>query len=89
MKTFFLLAFLLGSSASEASWAVPDDGPVSTVRYHDLDLKTPGGRAALQARVRRAARNVCDEPGPRTTENYERVKECISRTSQDAARQIP
>ena len=89
MKIFFLLAFPFGGTASEAVWAAPDEGSVSIVRYDDLNLKTPGDVAILDARVKRAVRNVCDEPEPMTTENYERAKECISQTSKDAARLIP
>lgn len=31
------------------------------VSYHDLDLKTPDGRTTLEARVRTAAREGCNE----------------------------
>jgi UrcA family protein len=89
MKTFFFLALLIGS-AGDPAWASPDrSGPVSTVRYGDLDLNNPAGRAALETRVMRAVRNVCDEPGPKTIENHQRVSACIDQAWKSAARQIP
>jgi len=90
MKTFFLLALLLGSTAEESAWASPATaGPVSTVPYRDLDLNTPGDRAILDARLKRAVRNVCDDPGFKTILDRQRIAACIDLASKDAERQMP
>ena len=90
MKTFFLLALLLGSTVEESAWASPATiGPISTVRYRDLDLNPPGGRAVLAARLKRAVRNVCDDPGFKTIEDRQRIAGCIELASENAERQVP
>jgi UrcA family protein len=48
----------------------------TTVRYHDLDLASAAGEAALKQRVARAARNVCwDADGP-SLDDHARFDAC-------------
>jgi UrcA family protein len=90
MRTFFLLALLIGGGAGEPAWASPDSSdPIATIRYNDLDLGSASGKAALDARIKRAVRNVCSVPGPKTIENNQRVTACMDQAWKNAARQIP
>jgi UrcA family protein len=90
MKTFFFLALLIGAAAGDPASASTDStGPINTVRYDDLNLQTQGGRTALEVRLKRAVRNVCDSPGFKTIEDHQRIAACIDRSWKDASRQIP
>ncbi len=54
-----------GCLAAAAAPAAAAEAPVNSraVSYGDLNLNTAKGRAALDARIRAAARQVCEAPG--------------------------
>jgi UrcA family protein len=59
------IAAMGGPASSEPATAQglsPD--LTALVQYRDLDLTTDAGRARLQQRVRTAARDLCEQPGP-------------------------
>jgi UrcA family protein len=90
MKTSFFLALLLGSTAAHSARSSSELAPpAATVRYDDVDLKTPGGKIELEARLRRVVRNLCDAPGRKSIEERQRADACIEQTMRDASRQIP
>jgi len=85
MKKLLLPLAIIGICCIGA--AVPShaaDDRSATVRYDDLDLASPTGRAALQRRIAFALRQVCSDPGPKTTGAYQQEQSCES----DARRQI-
>ena len=51
---------LIAAGLAALSIAHPANASTRTVSYADLDLSTAHGRAALDARVRGAARQVCE-----------------------------
>lgn len=51
---------LIGAGLAALALANPAHADTRTIRYADLDLSTAHGRAALDARVRNAARQVCE-----------------------------
>ena len=56
-----MTAGIVAFSSAPASAAIPSgDAPRAIVRYSDLDLSTPAGRANLDARIHAAASRVCD-----------------------------
>ncbi|MGZ8282087.1 MAG: UrcA family protein [Allosphingosinicella sp.] len=55
--------------------------PTSTaVRYGDLDLNSPAGIAAFDARIARAVRQVCGSPYPRDLQGRRDVERCRAET---------
>lgn len=75
-----------------AGWATPVTGTGTVtqtriVRYTDLDLATPAGQAALDARLRRAARAVCQPAGGAQPLAEAAVTARCYRTALTAARQ--
>ncbi len=68
----FALVFVAGSALAAppaaSSHATPSGSEPKSIRisYHDLDLATPRGIAALYIRIRRAAADVCDVERPPT-----------------------
>jgi len=52
---------LLGSTPAGAQEIVVVSAPFERVGYADLDLSSSAGTARLEARIRRAAENVCIE----------------------------
>ncbi len=54
-------AGIVAISSAPASAAIPaNEAPHALVRYSDLDLANPAGRADLDARINAAASRVCD-----------------------------
>ncbi len=53
-------------TAVPAHAALPDSAQVA-VKYSDLDLSSPEGRATLEGRIERAARQICRMDGPTPT----------------------
>lgn len=51
---------ILAAMAVATAAVSPAETPSITVSYADLNLASPAGRAALETRVARAARRVCD-----------------------------
>jgi UrcA family protein len=90
MKTFLLcgaLAALLLPAAAQARPA-NDDLPQVVVHYADLDLDRPAGADVMIARVRRAARSVCQDQmfAPRT--QVRRTNACVRTAMTDAFAQL-
>jgi UrcA family protein len=85
MNSILPLAIILAHPAA-ADW----DSAANriTVPYRDLDLTTELGRAKLDQRLRRAVRNVCEEPRLNSAEGYALERQCVEETLSDAVRQI-
>jgi UrcA family protein len=66
------------ATAAIASPAVAADMVTgsTTVRYHDLDLASAAGEAALKQRVARAARNVCWNADGPSIDDHARFDAC-------------
>jgi UrcA family protein len=88
---------LSGGSAHDAPAAravsqgsVPREASSIRVSYHDLDLATPEGIAALYVRIRRAATQVCDanRPGTGTRVISPEADACVRRSVVATVRQI-
>ncbi len=58
------------------------------VRYSDLDLAAPAGRATLDGRVRAAARKVCGSRPRVQLEEIRQVRDCQSHVMAQARNQI-
>ncbi len=78
-----------------ATRSVPQGGTAGEPRsvriaYHDLDLATPEGIAALYVRIRRAAIEVCDAARPLTGTQLIRpeMDACVRRSVGATVRQI-
>lgn len=52
-------AALAASAGMASARGFESNGHTTEVRYHDLDLSTPYGQRALNARIKRAAVKVC------------------------------
>ena len=69
--------------------AIPELTPRSVrVRFSDLDLSKPDGVNALKARIRRAARQVCDEGGTRDLEASFRFNRCMTEATSQALSKV-
>jgi UrcA family protein len=69
-----ILAALAGANASNLA----TEPTAVLVPYVDLDLGSTAGRAELDRRILRAARNACEEPRLPSTEQQARIAECTS-----------
>ncbi|QAY78331.1 UrcA family protein [Sphingosinicella sp. BN140058] len=69
-----------------ASPALAAETPSAAIRIGDLDLATPAGLAAFDARVRAAAGRMCGAPPPMDHPTFWAVTDCQSavRRSADA-----
>jgi UrcA family protein len=57
------------------------------VRYDDLNLAAPGGRATFQARVKSAVQAVCGpQADPRSFTETADYQACVAKASRDASR---
>jgi len=81
--------------ATTGARSIPQGGTAGEPRsvriaYHDLDLATPEGIAALYVRIRRAAVEVCDAGRPLTGTRVTRPETdaCIRRSVGATVRQI-
>ena len=81
--------------AASAARSIPQGGNAGEPRsvriaYHDLDLATPEGIAALYVRIRRAAVEVCDAGRPLTGTRVIRpeTEACVRRSVVATVRQI-
>jgi len=69
--------------------AVPELTPRSVrVRFSDLDLSKADGVTALKARIRGAARQVCEESGTREIEAPVRFDRCMAETTSQALAKV-
>lgn len=85
MKTYLIAAALAATAAAPALAA---DAPRSqTIRYADLDLSRPEGRATLDRRIERAIQSVCAGPaGAATLYDAQASARCIRLTRIEARR---
>jgi UrcA family protein len=75
-----IVALGLGTVAAAAQAGEAAQGvPTRVVHYADLDLGTPAGEAALHARIRYAADEVCGEQYPQVLKLTAVVKACVNR----------
>jgi UrcA family protein len=70
---FAILATAASASPAQAADTVTN---TTTVRYHDLDLATPAGEAALHQRIARAAKHVCWQADGPTLDDQARFDAC-------------
>jgi UrcA family protein len=93
-KTMFPCGVLMMSLASMgASAAVPPSGgevPTYHVNYADLDLGHRSGAAALFARIRSAARRVCEPAAASVEFRFAQVREksCMDKAIADAVADV-
>lgn len=74
----------LVAAAGLAVPAVADAGESVTVSYRDLDLAQPAGAAALQGRLRAAARAVCGAPEREEVRAHFARRDCYERSIEQA-----
>lgn len=89
MKTFtpYVLFAILGASlySATAAAAAADDGPRQrTVKFADLDLTRNSGIAVLYARIKAAARAVCDQYSELGVNTVQAERECQARAMSGA-----
>lgn len=78
----------LVAAAGLAVPAIADAGESVTVSYRDLDLTQPAGAAALQDRLRAAARTVCGAPEREEVGAHFARRACYEQTIARAMRDI-
>ena len=86
-----ILLFLASLSAGPAALPAPANdsiGRTTIVQFSHLDLSTSGGRAALDRRVKRAVKHVCELGGPISPSDIDRVSACREQALNDATRQV-
>jgi len=79
----------LVAAAGLAVPAIADAGESVTVSYRDLDLTRPAGAAALQGRLRAAARTVCGAPEREDVGAHFARRRCYEQSIAQAMREIP
>ena len=76
-------------TANLASAATPDEGPKqSVVKYSDLDLSRPKDAHRLYSRIKRAARQVCDNNPSSDLRLLKVYESCMARAINDAVEQV-
>lgn len=88
MTIFLFLAALTAGPVSPPAPADDQTGRTAIVGFHDLDLSTSAGRAALDRRVKRAVKHVCEVAGPNSPTDFDRIGACREQALKDATRQI-
>jgi UrcA family protein len=78
----------LVAAAGLAVPAVADAGESVTVSYRDLDLAQPAGAAALQGRLRAAARTVCGAPERGELRTHFAQRDCYEQAIARAMREV-
>jgi len=87
MKMIPMLAAIL-AAAAVPTVALAQSAPTRNVAYADLDLRSPAGIAALDARIAGAVRRVCEpraRPGVAGVGEWTDHRNCL-RTTRAAAR---
>jgi UrcA family protein len=73
------------AAAAAAASPIVDEAPrVETVRHGDLNLASPAGQKRLEARLRAAARRVCDQAGASSAERAEEMQ-CVRKALEATA----
>ncbi|MBL8551066.1 MAG: UrcA family protein [Hyphomonadaceae bacterium] len=79
----------IAAFATPASADTPRDRRAEIVRTADLDLTAEAGAAALEGRIRAAARRVCHRPdAPGDLVHWQRYRTCMQRTLAKAVAKI-
>lgn len=66
------------ASVGAATRAVTTPAATAAVSHADLNLGSAAGIARLEARIRRAAESLCDEPGVRPLHSAVKGRACIA-----------
>ena len=82
------IAALFTGGGHAFAQAAPEPGASAMVSYADLDLKTSGGRATLQSRIRGAVEQVCPEQDLRRLEMRDYYRACRARAEASAKDQL-
>lgn len=79
MKTFLAFASITLATLSSLNIAQAGDdtGRSLTVQFADLDLDKPQGAASLYARIRMAARSVCEDLRSAGAKQAAQYKACV------------
>jgi UrcA family protein len=78
VKTLIAIASIaLTLASSTAAHAADEVAPTLTVNFADLNLNKPQGAAILFARIRMAARTVCEELRAAGAKESARYKACV------------
>ena len=75
-------------ASAETLPVVIEDAPVAVVTYGDLNLTTPEGAAALDARIGRAVDRVCERPDLRSLKAGAAWKACQAEARDNAMEQL-
>jgi UrcA family protein len=84
-KILIAVAAFAAFSAAPAA-ATPTPAGARIVRYADLDLSAPAGRARLEQRIGSAVRALCGNAAPRDLNGVRDVRECEAATLANVAR---
>ena len=82
------LAVLATAAIASPARAADVDTKSTTVGYHDLDLTSAAGEAALKQRIATAAKNDCGSADGRTTQDYDRLAACRNSAIASASPQM-
>jgi len=82
------LAFVAAAAVATPASAADADTQTARVHYQDLDLNSAAGEAKLQARVARAAAQVCGPVSGRGIADYDRVNTCRNNAIASASPQM-
>jgi UrcA family protein len=85
MKSPLILALGLASSVAALSPVHAQETATSIVRTADLDLASHSGRAALEERIVRAARDVCGTASDIDLEGKNAVRHCRAQVIAEAS----
>lgn len=86
-KLLICAAVLCAAAPGESALAAPaPQGPSVRVRYADLDLASPSGRATLESRVKAAVRQLCPRNSVGGFYAVLEHKKCILETTAQARR---
>jgi UrcA family protein len=89
MNRFFIPAIALLSLTAIVPAAAGPIDPSRVVTYHDLNLVTPAGQAALRARIARAVNAVCgDIINDRSLQFGAEMRKCRKQTAAENAPKV-
>ena len=87
MRSLILPVLAAATLAGAAAPALAEAAPSVAVSYTDLNLTTPEGRKALEARIAAAVDTVCARPHLSSVEQGHAWAECRELATADAQRQ--
>ena len=86
MKALALAIAATLAASSSPALANPGENRV-VVSYHDLDLRSAAGQAALDRRLDVAVRKVCRTPHSRSVRVATKTQDCIAKLREEVAQQ--